>query len=118
MSRLGQHHSRSSGPEYAARINAAAELAEAGVPAAEAARVLATRLGCSVRQARRYVDQAAADGRVRVPEASTVFTVKLPAGLAARVRAQAREAGITISALVTQALEEFLSRGHRNHPRR
>jgi predicted transcriptional regulator len=55
---------------------------------------------------------------VRVPEPSTVFTVKLPTGLARRVRAQAREAGITISALVAQALEEFLSQGHRNHPRR
>lgn len=106
------------GAEYAARVNAAADLAGAGVPAAEAARVLATRLGCSARQARRYVDQAAAGGRVRVPEASTVFTVKLPAGLAGRVRAQAREAGTTISALAGQALEEFLSRGRRNHPHR
>jgi hypothetical protein len=60
------------------RINAAADLlAGPGVPAAEAARVLAARLGCSVRQARRYVDQATAGGRV--PEARTVFTVKLPA---------------------------------------
>src|SRR2546425_12387859 len=118
MSRLGQHHSRSSGPEYAARINAAAELAEAGVPAAEAARVLATRLGCSVRQARRYVDQAAADGRARVPEASTGFTVKRPPGLAARGRAQAREAGITIPALGTQALEELPAAGHPNQPPR
>jgi hypothetical protein len=109
---------RVDGAGYAARINAAADLAGAGVPAAEAARMLAGRLGCSVRQARRYVDQAAAGGRVRVPEASTVFTVKLPAGLAGRVRAQAREAGITISALVAQALEEFLSRGRRNHPGR
>ncbi len=109
---------RVDGAEYAARINVAADLAEAGVPAAEAARVLATRLGCSVRQARRYVDQAAAGGRVRVPDASTVFTVKLPAGLAARVRAHAREAGITISALVAQALEEFLARGRSNHSRR
>ena len=54
------------GAEYAARINAAADLAGAGVLAAEAARVLATRLGCSVRQARRYVDQAAAGDRKSV----------------------------------------------------
>jgi hypothetical protein len=108
---------RAGGAEHAARINAAADLAGAGVPAAEAARVLAGRLGCSVRQARRYVDQAAAGGRVAVPEASTVFTVKLPAGLAGRVRVQARETGVTISALVAQALEEFLARGRSNHPR-
>jgi hypothetical protein len=40
--------------EHAARVNAAADLVEAGVPVAEAARVLAGRFGCSVRQARRY----------------------------------------------------------------
>lgn len=109
---------RADGAEHAARVNAAAGLAEAGVPAAEAARVLAGRFAVSARQARRYVDQAVAGGRVDIPQATVVFTVKLPAGLAGRVRASAREAGVTISALVAQALEEFLSRGHRNHPRR
>ena len=109
---------RAGGGEHAGRVNAAAELAEAGIPAAEAARVLASRLGCSARQARRYVDQAAAGGRVRVPETSTVFTVKLPARLAAGVREHARDSGRTISAVMAQALEEFLSRGRRNHPRR
>ena len=73
-------HGRAGGSEHAERVNAAAELAERGVAPAEAARVLAGRFGCSPRQARRYVDQAAASGRVPVPEASVVFTVKLPAG--------------------------------------
>jgi hypothetical protein len=104
--------------EHAERINAAADLAEAGVPVAEAARVLAGRFGCSQRQARRYAERAAASGRVDAPQVTTVFTVKIPVALAARVRADAREAGVTISALVAQALEEFLSRGRRNHPRR
>ena len=104
--------------EYAERVNAAADLAAAGVPAAEAARILAGRFGCSLRQARRYVDRAAESGRVEAPQVTTVFTVKLPAGLAGQVRAHAREAGVTISAVVAQALEEFLSRGRRNHPRR
>ena len=104
--------------EYAGRVNAAAELAEAGVPVAEAATVLAARFAVSVRQARRYVDQAVAEGRVEVPEASVVFTVKLPAALAARVRAHARESGTTISAVVARALTEFLARGRRNSPRR
>jgi hypothetical protein len=102
----------------AERVNAAAELAEAGVSAAEAARVLAGRFGCSVRQARRYVDAAAAGGRVQVPQTTVVFTVKLPVRLAAAVRAHARASGRTISAVVTQALEEFLAGGRRNHPRR
>ena len=78
------------------RVNAAADLVEAGVPVAEAAR----------------------SGRAAVPQDTVVFTVKLPARLAGRVRAHAREAGLTISAVVTQALEEFLARGHGNHPRR
>jgi hypothetical protein len=109
---------RAGGGEHAERVNAAADLAEAGVPAAEAARVLAGRFGCSARQARRYVDQAAASGRVAVPEATVVFTVKVPARLAAAVREHAGVSGRTISAVVAQALEEFLTRGRRDHPRR
>jgi hypothetical protein len=104
--------------EYAERINAAADLAEAGVPVAEAARVLAGRFGCSQRQARRYAERAAVSGRVDAPQATAVFTVKIPVRLAAAVRADARASGRTISAVVSQALEEFLSRGRRNHPRR
>ena|SRR5919199_1247340 len=104
--------------EYAARVNEAAALVEAGVPVAAAARVLAGRFAVSQRQARRYVDQAAAAGRVQVPEASVVFTVKLPAALAERVRARARESGVTISALVARALAEFLHRGRGKRPGR
>ena len=88
------------------------------MPAAEAARVLAARFGVSARQARRYADQARASGRAEVPEASVVFTVKLPAALARRVRAHARENETTISAVVARALTEFLQRGRREPPRR
>ncbi len=105
--------------QYAGRVNAAADLLEAGVPVSEAARALAGRFGVSARQARRYAGQAARCGRVAVPEKTAVFTVKLPVPLAALVRARAREAGgVTISAMVAQALEEFLARGRREHPRR
>jgi hypothetical protein len=108
---------RAGGAEHAARVNAAAELLDAGA-AAEAARVLAGRLGCSERQARRYVGQAAEAGPVPVPEPGTVFTVRLPARLAVAVREHARASGRTISAVVAQALEEFLAAGHKNHPGR
>ena len=97
--------------EYAERVNAAARLVAAGVAVPEAAGVLAGRFAVSVRQARRYVDRAVAAGPVAVPEASVVFTVKLPAALARRVRADARDTGVTISALVTGALREFFERG-------
>ncbi len=109
---------RAGGREHAERINAAAELAAAGGPAAEAARVLAGRFGCSARQARRYADTAARSGRVAVPEAATVFTVKLPVRLAAAIREHARVSGRTISAVVVRALTEFLQRGRREPPRR
>ena len=88
------------------------------MPVPEAARVLAGRFGCSVRQARRYAERAAQAGRAEVPQDTVVFTVKLPAGLAGRVRAHARQAGLAISAVVTQALEDYLVRGEKNHPRR
>jgi predicted transcriptional regulator len=41
-----------------------------------------------------------------------VFTVKLPTDLARRIRSTAHARGQTISALVTQALTEFLDRLH------
>jgi hypothetical protein len=81
-------------------------------------RVLAGRLGCSQRQARRYVSQAAESGRVPVPEAGEVFTVRLPARLAAAVREHARASGRTISSVAVQALEEFLARAHGDRPAR
>jgi predicted transcriptional regulator len=47
-----------------------------------------------------------------------VFTVKVPAPLVARVRERARETGTTISAVVAQALGEFLAAGRGKRPRR
>jgi transposase-like protein len=104
--------------DYARRVNAAAELLESGVSVAEAARVLADRFGCSARQARRYAEQAARGGPAAVPEQTAVFTVRLPSVLVARVRDRARESGSTISAVVAQALTEFLARSHGKRPRR
>jgi hypothetical protein len=109
---------RVGGEEYAARVNAAAALVAADVSVADAARELAGRFGCSERQARRYVARAAIGGPVAAPQAMAVFTVKLPVVLVARVRAYAAASGRTISSVVAQALEEFLSRGHRGRPRR
>lgn len=85
---------------------------------AEASSALAQRFGCSLRQARRYAERAAESGRASVPEQTTVFTVKLPMALVARVREQAKASGSTISALVAQALTEFLAGGHGKRPLR
>jgi len=81
-------------------------------------RELASRFGCSPRQAHRYVQRAGRSGHVAVPAPAAVFTVKLPVPLIARVRAHAAASGRTLSAVVAQALEEFLARAHRQRPRR
>lgn len=101
---------RASADQAARRLNAAAELLASGLNVAQASRQLAGRHRISERQARRYVEQARDQGRVEVPTAKVVFTVKLPIDLARRVRQHARRGGRTISALVTLALMEFLER--------
>jgi len=98
--------------EHAERVNAAAGLLASGMAPVEAVHVVAQRFSVSVRQGRRYVEAAMA-GPVEVPEASVVFTVKLPASLAARVREHAHEQGVTISASVARALAEFLQHAPR-----
>jgi len=108
---------RADAAEHARNVNKAVGLLEWGMPAAEAVRVLAGRLGCSQRQARRYVTRAAESGRIAVPDEAVVFTVRLPARLAAAVREHARVSGRTISSVAVQALEEFLGR-HGDRPSR
>ncbi len=101
---------RARADQFARRINAAAELLRSGLSVADASRVLARRFRLSERQARRYVERARDAGSVEVPTSKVVFTVKLPAVLARAVRRQARRSEQTISALVAQALQEFLDR--------
>lgn len=98
-------------------MNTAVELMASGATVAEVARVLAGRFGVSARQGRRYADRAVA-GRVVVPEATVVFTVKLPVSVAARVRSYARDGGVTISSVVAAALLDHLRRGRREPQRR
>ena len=109
---------RAGAAEHAEHVNAAAGLLESGMPAAEAARPAPGRLGCSQRQARRYVARAAESGRVAVPDETVVFTVRLPVRLAAAAREHARASGRTISSVAVQALEEFLGRAHGERPSR
>ena len=74
--------------------------------------MLSGRLGCSQRQDRRYVTQAAESGRAEIPDEAVVFTVRLPVRLVAAVREHARASGRTISSVAVQALEEFLHHAH------
>jgi predicted HicB family RNase H-like nuclease len=101
---------RARAEQVAKRVNTAAELLGTGMEVADATRELARRHRLSERQARRYVERARDEGEMKVPGRKVVFTVKLPASLARRVRAAARSTGQSISSLVAQALSEFLER--------
>jgi DNA-binding transcriptional regulator LsrR (DeoR family) len=101
---------RARADQYARRVNTAAELLVTGLETAEVARQLARRYRLSQRQAWRYVEQARDQGTVEVPCPKMVFTVKLPTDLIRHVRRQAKQSEQTISALVAQALKEFLDR--------
>ena len=103
---------RARADQVAKRINTAMELLDDGHDVVEASRILASRHRLSERQARRYVERAQDDGTVEVPRAKVVFTVKVPAELARRIRRAARTRGQSISATVSQALIEFLDRHH------
>ncbi len=107
---------RARADQYAQRVNAAARLLDKGLEVPDAARRMAKRYRVSERQARRYVEQARDQGELEVPKAKIVFTVKLPAGLARRVRAFARASERTVSALVAQALEDYLDRKRTGPP--
>jgi hypothetical protein len=72
--------------QYAERVNRALGLLRRFPPAA-VLRTLARRYRISPRQARRYVEAAQEHPEgVPVPEATVVFTVKLPVSLARRLR--------------------------------
>lgn len=105
---------RARADQRAQRINAAAELLDAGVETADAARQIARRFGLSERQARRYVDAARERGAVAVPEPTVVFTVRLPAGLVDRLRRHAQISRRTLSSVVAAALEAWLERAQRS----
>lgn len=106
---------RSSGSQRARRINEALELMERHESVSQAAQVLAERHGISKRQAYRYLRQAKAVGkRVPIPDAKVAFTVKLSRKLVGQVRGHGKSTGLSLSEIVTRALEAFLfKRGDR-----
>ncbi len=102
---------RARAAEYAERVNGALRLLRRFPPAA-VLHTLASRYRVSSRQARRYVEAAQEHPHgLPVPEATVVFTVKLPVSLARRLRVLARTTGESLSSLVTRGLEDWLHRG-------
>jgi hypothetical protein len=72
---------------------------------------LVAEFDLSARQAYRYLQQAHRTRKpLALPELKTVFTVKLPLNVVQRVRQIARGRRQPISDLVTEALEDFLTK--------
>lgn len=108
-----QEGRRARSDQVAKRVNTAVELLADGMTVLDATVALARRHRLSQRQARRYVERARDEGVMEVVGPKVVFTVKLPVAVARRVRRVARATGQSISALVAQALTEFLERHDR-----
>ena len=103
---------RSSKPERAQRINTALDFIKSEESLSSAAVALAIRYHISKRQAYRYVREAKAGSKpIPIPEQKITFSVKLSHGLIRALRQRAKSSGKTISEIVTQAVEAFLSTG-------
>jgi hypothetical protein len=95
-------------------VNAAYRLLGQRTETAEAARRLADEFDLSLRQAYRYLEQAAAlSAPVPVVEPTVAVTFKLPVSIVHALRAYARRSGLTLGQILTQALAPFLGAWHR-----
>ena len=101
--------SRSTKADKARQLNAAHKLLERNTELSEAAQRLSREFDLSLRQAYRYLEEAAQlDQPVEITEATAPITLKLPPTTARRLRAHARRSGLTIGTIVTRALDAFL----------
>ena len=106
--------SRATKAHKARLLNAAYRWLGQRIETAEAARQLADQFALSLRQAYRYLEQAAAlNAPVPVVEPTVAITFKLPVSIVRALRAYARRSGLTLGQIVTQALAAFLSAFHR-----
>ena len=100
--------SRSTKADKARQLNAAHHLLERNVALLEAAQNLSRKFGLSLRQAYRYLEEAARLERpVEVTEATVPITLKLPPTTIRLLRAYAKSSGLTIGTIVTRALGVF-----------
>jgi enoyl-CoA hydratase/carnithine racemase len=100
---------RSTKADKALHLNAAYRLLERKAELSEAARSLARECDLSLRQAYRYLEEAARLERpVEVSEPTVPITLKLPPATVRALRSHAKRSGLTIGVIVTRALEVFL----------
>jgi hypothetical protein len=101
---------RSTKADKARQLNVAHRLLQRDVTLPDAAQRLTRRFGLSLRQAYRYLEEAAElDEPVAVVEATVPVTLKLPPTTVRALRAYARSSGLTIGVIVTRALVAFLA---------
>ena len=101
---------RSTKADKAKQLNAAYRLLERNVALPEAAQTLSRKFDLSARQAYRYLEEASQlNAPVGVAEATIPVTLKLPPSTVRLLRTQAARSGMAIGALVTRALDAFLS---------
>ena len=101
---------RSTKTQKALNLNAAHGLLSRGVSVAEAASILARERAISRRQAYRYLQRARGMRRVvPVGEPSVPATFKIPRDVLAQLRAYSASSGLTLSVIVTRAIEKSLT---------
>lgn len=98
--------------EFTRRINFVVKVLSAGGTHLEAKQALVKKYNISERQAFRYLKSAGNISEpLAVPEEKLVFTVKLPISLIQQIRERADNSNLSLSCLVTEALETFLKTG-------
>jgi hypothetical protein len=101
---------RSTKAEKARQLNSAYRLLQRNIALPEAAQRLVRQFGLSLRQAYRYLEEAAElDAQVEVVEAAVPVTLKLPPTTVRALRAYAQSSGLTIGVIVARALGAFLA---------
>jgi hypothetical protein len=100
---------RSTKADKARQLNAARKLLEDNAELTEAAQNLSRDFDLSLRQAYRYLKEAARlKGPVAITEVTVPITLKLPPTTVRLLRAYAKSSGLTIGTVVTRALATFL----------
>ena len=100
---------RSTQADKARQLNAAHQLLERNTGLSEAAQRLSREFDLSLRQAYRYLEQAARLKQpVEITEATVPVTLKLPPTTVRRLREYAKRSGLTIGTIVTRALDALL----------
>jgi hypothetical protein len=100
---------RSTQADKARQLNAAHQLLERNTELSEAAQSLSREFGLSLRQAYRYLQEAAQlEQPVPIAAVTVPITLKLPPSTVRVLRAYAKASGLTIGTVVTRALNAFL----------